>query len=203
MSEVTFTEMPHEYRVAGVVVPHVTGVLADLEDWFGVAPSVLEYASERGKLVHLATQMLDEGDLDEDSIDPVIAPFLAAYRQFKADAAPEWEGIEERVYHEQYGYCGTLDRRGVLKAVKGSPECILDLKCVATISPATGVQTSAYDAAAPKTRKKRQRYALQLKPNGQYLLKRYDDPSDWAVFTSLLNVHQWARRHGRQENYTS
>jgi hypothetical protein len=203
MPEVTFTESPHEYRVGGVVVPHVTGVLAPLEDYLGVPQSALEYASERGRAVHLATQLFDEDDLDEASVDPVIAPYLAAYRQFTADAAPVWEGIEERVYHEQYGYCGTLDRRGVLRAIKGSPDSLVDIKCVAQLSPATGVQTAAYDAAAPKTRKKRQRYALQLKPNGQYLLKRYDEPSDWAVFTSLLNVHQWARRHGRQENYTS
>jgi hypothetical protein len=208
-----FREEGHVYLLDGVVIPHVTGVLAPLESYFGVPASALEYASERGKLVHLATQMLDEGDLDEDSIDPVIAPFLAAYRQFKADAAPEWEGIEERVLNEDHHYAGTLDRRGVLRAIKGSPRVIVDLKCVAQLSPATGVQLSAYSAAVPD-KKKYRRFALQLKPNATYRLKEYKEPSDWPIFLSLLSLRNWKARHGKlretgegqhiqQENYTS
>ena len=199
MPDLLFDELSHTYTREGVVVPHVTGILAPLESWFGVPASVLEYASDRGRAVHLATQLLDEGDLDEDSIDPVIAPYLDAYRQFIADAAPEWHGIEEKVYHEQHGYAGMLDRRGVLRGLKASPEAVIDIKAVAQVSPATGVQTAAYSEAAPKTKKKRRRFALQLKPNGTYKLHEFAEPSDWPVFCSLNIVHQWRLRHGKLE----
>ena len=180
--------------------PSVTQVLKPLEDWFGVPASVLEHAAERGRAVHLATQFHDEGDLDEDTVHPEVMPYLKAYYRFLEEARPEWMGIEQIVHHERMGYCGMLDRHGVLHGVKKAPECILDIKAVSVLSPATGVQTAAYDDAHPKTsRRKRARYALQLKRDETYVLKRYDEPTDLGVFVSLYNVHNWRARHGRKE----
>lgn len=188
----------HTYTVDGLVRPNVTRVIAPLESWAGVPSSVLEYASRRGTLVHLATQLLDEDDLDEDTLDPALRPYLDAYRRFLEDARPEWSGIEMRVHHSDFGYCGTLDRCGVLHGLKGAPESVVDIKAVAKVSPATGVQTAAYDAALPqdRRRKKRHRYALQLKQDGTYRLHPFTERTDFDVFVSCLNLFAFKTRHG-------
>jgi len=44
-------------------------------------------------------------------------------------------------------------------------------------------------------RGKAHRGALQLFPDGKYKLHEFKDPSDFAVFLSLLNVYRFKERH--------
>lgn len=201
MSDFTFDAPTHTYRVDGHMVPHVTGIIAAVESFYGVPPATLEFASERGRAVHLACELLDQNDLDESSIDPEVAPYLAAYRAFIEDAKPEWSAIEKPVYCVRYRYAGTLDRVGILRGLKGSPQAVVDIKCVAGLSPATGLQLAAYEAADRNDQRKaiRARYALQLRPDGTYRLVPYDEPTDYAVFLAQLTVSNWCARHGRQQ----
>jgi len=197
----TFDPATHTYRLGSRVLPHVTGVIKPLEDYAGVPPSVLEWASERGRMVHEACQFLDEDDLDESSLDPEIAPYVEAYRRFLEEVRPEWYAIEQPVHSDRYGYAGTLDRVGYLTGLKRSPRAVVDLKAVAKLSPVTGLQLAAYaeawcvGGAAPLIA----RYALQLRPDKTYRLKRYDEPTDLSTFLSQLSVANWCRRHGKQQ----
>jgi len=200
-----FEPVSHTYRLAdGRQVPHVTGILVALEQFYGVPPSALEYAAERGRDVHAACQYLDEGDLDEGSLDAEIAPYVAAYRRFLADVRPEWIAIEERVYSERWGYAGTLDRAGLLSphGVRGERRVVLDIKTVSSLSPVTGLQLAAYDEAyrgGDRRSRALLRYGLQLRPSGDYRLQRYDEPTDLSVFLAQLTVAGWCRRHGKTQ----
>lgn len=81
---VEFTEEGHIYILDGVILPSVTGILKAegfVDDRF-----FDEYSRERGSIVHLATHYDDLGELDEGSLDPVIVPYVEAWRRFKRES---------------------------------------------------------------------------------------------------------------------
>jgi hypothetical protein len=183
----------HVYRVGGLVVPGVTSVLGQVDTLGGIPAAALEYARERGVAVHLATQLHDEGDLDWSSLDETIEPYVLAWVQFLKDTEFEVTEIEKLVYSDRHRYCGTLDRKGLLY---GEPT-VLDIKCVAVLSPVTGLQTAAYaEADRPNQRTKAaRRAAVQLKPDGTYRWQEYTEKTDFSVFLSLLQLANWRATH--------
>lgn len=201
---IDFDPETHTYRVRGVLVPHVTGILTPLERYYGVPSGALEYASERGRDVHSACEYLDQDDLDPASLDEEIAPYVTAYERFLDDARPEWEAIESWVWSERYGYAGTLDRVGVLHGLKRTPAAVIDIKTVSALSPVTGLQLAAYEHAYREMRgrgaaRRLARYALQLRPDSTYRLAQYAEPTDYSVFLAQLSVAGWCRRHGKTQ----
>ena len=78
---VQFDESAHVYTVARVQRPSVTQILKDAglidTTWY------TDEARERGRAVHLATQFLDEDDLDWDTVLPQYGGYLAAWERFK------------------------------------------------------------------------------------------------------------------------
>lgn len=184
-----FDAATHTYRHNGVVVPSVTQILAPLYDGLQhIRPDVLAAAGERGTAVHLACELDDEDDLDESTLDPVLVPYLDAWRLFKQQKKVRILAIEARVFHSALRYAGTLDRDIEMDEEPG----ILDLKATAVMSPITGPQTAAYAHCTPG---KRRRFGLQLRKDGTYRLTEFKDPSDLTCFMSLLNIHNWRLRH--------
>ncbi len=118
-------------------LPHVTDVIkaAGLIDteW------LTDYARDRGTAVHLATALLHENDLDEESLDPAVALFLPAYKAFLRDVNPENIGCELPLENKELGYCGTADRHWKLHGRYG----ICDLK-TGPESPWHKLQTAGY-----------------------------------------------------------
>lgn len=194
----TFDPATHTYRYAGKVVPGVTSLLDSLHSFAGVPWEVLEAARHRGSDVHLACQLFDENDLDEERLEakqPKVHAYLKGWKKFLRDCQPNWVAIEEPVYHEGQAYAGTPDRFGGLLH-KGRRLSIaqVDIKTAAASHPVWGVQLAAYNAAAlygdvP-------RLTCQLAPDGTYRLIEWTDPADWPIFLSLLNLHHWKERHG-------
>jgi len=81
----TFDAERHLYLIQGKPVPSVTQVLhsAGLSaDYSMVAPEVLERKRIIGEYVHKATQYLDEGCLDLETVDPEIQGYLTGYEKF-------------------------------------------------------------------------------------------------------------------------
>src|SRR5690606_3454689 len=111
----TFDEAKHECRLGGQVIPSVTQVLeaVGIIDYSYIPRETREMALERGSMVHRATEFDDAGDLDDETLDPILAPYVTANRRFRADVGFEPELIEHRDFHRVYKYAGTLDRRGV------------------------------------------------------------------------------------------
>ncbi len=195
MSTLTFDEASHTYYFGGQLVPGVTSILTPLTDFSRVPPAVLEAASNFGKAVHLACELDDLGTLDEASLDPALAPYLAAWRKFSDDHQVQWDLIEQPVYHATMRYAGTPDRFGLVNGVR----TVVDIKSTAQLYPAVGPQLAAY--AQAKMEPYAQRIAVQLKADGTYVPKTYKDPTDWPVFASLLTLRTWCKQHSINPNF--
>lgn len=190
MSELTFDEASHTYRIDGLVVPGVTSVLAPLTNYDSVPAHVLEAAANFGKAVHRACELDDLGDLNESTLDPALLPYLDAWREFCLGHSVQWEQIEAPVHHQALRYAGTPDRIGTLRGLRA----VVDIKTTAELYPSVGPQLAAYrEAAAMPTYALR--VAVQLKADGTYTKKTYTDPNDWPVFCSLLTLRTWCARH--------
>lgn len=190
MDSLIFREEDHTYWLNGRQIPGVTRVLKPLIGYEGVQAWMLERKSAIGRAVHRATELWDADDLDEESLDPILRPYLDAYKRFFDHVKPKWNRTESKLYHARFGYAGTLDREGLISDVPA----VVDLKCTVDISPAVGAQTAAY-AEALGDGLKRERFALQLRPDGTYRLEPMKDASDFQTFLACLSIHNFKERY--------
>jgi hypothetical protein len=114
----TFEEESHTYRLGGTKLPSVSRIL---ELRFGALPSAphIQIAADRGKKAHLACELWDLGDLDEDSIAGTdLAGYLRGWAKW-CGAPGEWALIEHRLAGTVAGvtYAGTIDRVGYVRGV--------------------------------------------------------------------------------------
>lgn len=196
-----FDQATHSYSWDGKPVPGVTSVLAPLSSLHMVDPDLLDAASAFGTAVHLACELDDLRQLNEADLDPALVPYLKGWRLFSKDWQVRWDGIEEQVYHPKLRYAGTLDRRGTvtqpgLRFPLALP-AIVDIKSSTQLYPSVGPQLAAYASAVNDTPTPHhfQRLAVQLKADGTYIAKTYTDPTDFALFASLLTIRNWCDRH--------
>ena len=189
MTMLTFDEATHTYCWDGKRVPGVTTILQALHNFDGVPAGLLAIAQERGTAVHLACEYLDQGMLDEDSIDPAIAGYVNAWRLFTAELTPIWSHIEARCFHKVMRYAGTVDRVGIING----KEYVLDIKTSIASHAVWGLQTAAYAHALEKERAFRA--TVQLRIDGTYRLIEWDDKSDWPTFISLITINNFLEKH--------
>ena len=189
MPEIVFQEEGHIYTVDGKSIPSVTTILkaCGLIDttWF------TEGATTRGTYVHQATELLDRDDLDESSLDPVLTPYVDAYRRFKQETGFVIDDIEKRVHNATYGYAGTLDRTGTF--IGDKTKSIIDIK---TGQPAKwhGVQLAAYALCFGS--EVLNRYGLYLSNTGSYKLERFKDRQDANIWLACLTLYKWREKNG-------
>lgn len=197
VSELVFERDTAPYVVNGERLVSVTEALAiaGLIDFSGVPVDRLEEAALRGTMAHGFTAMIDRGE-EVGSIPEAVQPYVAAYEKFRADTNFEAALIEHPMIHDRWKYAGTLDRFGPLN---GS-DCVLDLKCGATIPRWVGLQLAGYELVLERIRppgsRRRKRFALRLKPDGTYSLQQFNDFSDRADFLSAVRIAQWQLKHG-------
>ena len=165
----------------GKVWPNVTSILKDA----GIVDTRFfdTYSRDRGKAVHLATALYDRGDLDEDSVDPIVRPYLDAWIRFRAESGFVPEMIERIVWNENFLYAGTLDRTGTITG----RQVLLDIKSGAA-QPYTALQTVAYAECLDGNY---QRYAIELHDNGKYKPVAYNDRQDRQVWYAYLMTRNW------------
>lgn len=192
----TFDPAKHEYRHGGALVPSVTQILRPMMDLDHVDADLLRRAQDFGTAVHMACELDDLGRLDESALDAELLPYLLAWRKFCRDHNCMWQCVETRVYHPTLRYAGTLDRKGI---VDGFP-AIVDIKSGTALYASVGPQLAAYaqahaiGAKEPAMAGVYRRYAVRLHQDG-YELKQYTNPSDWAVFASLLTLRNFCGQH--------
>ena len=179
----------HIYTLNGNTLPSVTGIIKPLFDFSMINPEVLEYKRQLGTAVHLATELFDDNDLDESTLDEAVIPYLEAWKKFKVEMNVEIIASERPLYNVVHRYAGMIDR----EALVNKRPFLIDIKCTAALSPATGIQLSGYKDMLGKPHNRRA--AVQLKPNGNYVFQEYDDDGDFKVFLSLLNVENWRKKH--------
>lgn len=191
-----FCEPHHRYWFGGHRVPSVTTVLKPLDNFDGVDHEVLEAARLRGIAVHSATQYDDDGDLDMDTVDDMIRPYLLAWRKFKEETGFETILSEHRVMSTRYRYAGTLDRIGLF----GGQQVLLDIKTGEQVPLSAGPQTAAYLEAFSHPYQvgqlRTRRYVVQLRSTGDYQLIPYTASDDLQCFLAHLNIYQWRQARG-------
>ncbi len=85
MPEIQLIEESHQYLVKDKLTISVTQVIE-------AKHFCDKYYLERGKAVHRMAELYNRDDLDEETLDPQLIPFLNALKQFKKDA-PHIRGI--------------------------------------------------------------------------------------------------------------
>lgn len=190
---ITFDAEHHKYTDNGVNIPSATTILAaaGLPDLSMIPAATLQWKAELGTMVHFATELDDLSELDEDSLDERIVPYLEAYRRFKSESGFEIIDMEKMVYDPVLKYAGKLDRFGILNGKR----TLLDIKTGMFDPLSVGPQTAAYSGAY--TELKCNRYALQLKDDSTYKLHRLNDPNDFNIFLSALNIYKWKNQGGK------
>lgn len=192
---IDFDEATHTYSVGGVVVPGVTQILAGFTDLGRIPRDVLEAKRRLGHAVHRAIELYEAGTLDAETIDPIIMPYLEGWIRFASDTKLRVHRFECIVYSPRHGYAGRLDL--VVEFLATSNLGLLDVKCVASMSPETALQTAAYTQALFETHGERiqQRAGLQLLPDGKYRLHPYKDRTDIQIFLNAVALSNWKRNH--------
>ena len=180
--KVEFDPEKHLYTVDGEPFPSVTQVL--LSEGFVDTQWFTDYGRERGSLAHLCIHYEDTGELDEATVDPALAPYLAAYRRFKRESGFVVSSSEVPLANPVYRFAGTPDKFGTFR----DAECaLLDVKTGA-MPPWAAIQTAAYELLKGSPYK---RFGLQLKADGSYKLHPFKDRQDKQIFLSTLAVYQW------------
>lgn len=201
MNGLTFDPVRHEYRFNGLIVPSVTKILeaVGISDFSGIPEYNLEYARIRGTMAHKATALDDMGELDEDSLDPVIIPYVEAWRKFKEEFAFVPLLIEHPIYHPIYGYAGTLDRTGNIEN-DFDREILLDIKTGTIYMESVGPQTAAYEEALRKEigGTKRRRFAVKLMDSGEFKFISCENGLDFDVFKNAASVVNWTNQKHRR-----
>lgn len=196
MPELTFQKEGHIYRLDGEILSSVTTVLkeAGLYNFnFGGG----EYHRDLGGYVHAACEYLDNGELDEEALDPTIKPYMEAYKKFKAEAGFKIRINEQRLYHKTYLFAGTIDREGDIHNVAA----LIDIKTGGE-QAVTAVQFAAYRLILDNNDHEcRRAYALHLKANGTYTLKEAKDyRTNRGIFLAALSLYKWKMQNNLLSN---
>lgn len=199
-----FEPIEHRYFLDpdGAELPSVTRVLEDcgLVDFSMVPRDVLLKAQDRGTRVHQALHYLDDGELDDSTLDEELHGYVMAYLAFKNQCGFTPHLVEHRVHSTAHRWAGTLDRTGELLRKDGkSDPCIVDFKS-GMVLPAHRIQLAAYQSGLPDARKYR-RITLELDSDGRYKVHEYssqDYGRDLNVFHAAVALWHWKHDFSRR-----
>lgn len=189
---ISFDPASHQYAFNGVVWPSVTQILRGPPN-----PYYTPRAADRGTAVHAAIALDLAGELDEETLDPAVAPYLLGFRQFMLDVMPISILSEEVVFSEKYQYAGTMDWYGSLAGRR----CIVDFK---TGKPPgwAGMQMAAYAQALAECRglEVEETRVLALKPGGYKLLNPGLLSKNLELFLHQLGVFNAEAQKGCEQS---
>lgn len=107
---VEFEPDGHVYTWNGRRLPSITGILKD--EGFIDTAFYDEWSRDKGSMVHLACHYDVTGELDEDSLDDEIRPYLSAFRKFMAESGFKVDKSEVPGVNTTHLYAGTPDLIG-------------------------------------------------------------------------------------------
>lgn len=188
-----FDEGQHRYSLDGRDLISVTTALTiagmvDDRHWN-------EEARLRGQYVHQCIALEAEGDLDEQTVDPIVRPYFDAFRTFQRETSVVLEIVERRVCDPLLGYAGTLDAIGMWPTGKRT---LFDWKS-GFFPPMAGPQTAGYLRCAREfypVGERIGRAGLHLRGDGTYRLIEFTNiVQDEHDFIAALRVAHFRRRH--------
>lgn len=123
--DVAFEKEGHVYTAAGKILPSITQILS--AEGFVNTAFYDDWSRDRGSMVHLACHYDITGELDEDSLDDEIRPYLAAFRKFMAESGFKVDKSEVPAANLTYGYAGTPDLVGCFPKPTAARRFVLEL----------------------------------------------------------------------------
>ena len=192
LEEVASPDGGHTYSLAGKRFDSVTATLE--ERGFIDTRFFTDGSAIRGRLVHAAIKLVDQGGVNQDSLTEEylgvdIRGYVAAYELFKKETRFEPKLLEQKVYDPSWMYAGRLDKTGRFPGMK--LPAILEAKS-GGIEDWAALQVAAYEACLDD---RHNRFGLQLSEDGKYHLEPYKDPNDILVFRSALMCSRWFQAH--------
>ncbi len=146
----------------------------------------------RGKYIHKATELYDRDELDEDRLDSQIRPYLESYIKFRMNTDFKPILIEQRLYHPQYFYAGTLDRQGPLNG----NQAIIDIKSGVRVDTDELQGVAYWELCRSNKIPVKKLFDLYLKGNGNMAnLVPTEAPKHLLpVFLACLKITQWREK---------
>lgn len=200
-----FRTPDHRYVVGDIELPGVTRILSLVGITDFSAPWFTPAVQARGQLVHETIALFNAEDLIEETLDPVLVPYLDGYRSFLHDTGAEVEFSEQIVGGLELGYAGTLDL--IVRTTEPSGRVrrtVLDIK--PAVYPGVGPQTAAYQQGAFALYEKPvvlNRGVLLLPGDGSYAVEPLTDSTDKYVFEAALRIVQFRHRHGGLKSWAA
>ena len=199
--DVRFVEETHQYFINNVEYPPVSTVTGFFTDYSRVPRATLELKRQIGKATHKAIELYSHGELDVETVDGAVLPYLESWIRFVAVKPLKVIAAERIVYSKKHRVAGTLD---LVVEFDEEPGVfwLPDAKCTYEMSAVTALQTGAYQVLwnennEPKVTK---RAGIQLKPDGSiaefYPYDRIGNKNDFGIFLNALNCYRWARNNG-------
>lgn len=195
--ELEFDEEKHIYSVAGVAIPSVTEILK----YHKAIPFPAGPYKTRGRAVHRATQLWDEGN--DVKVGDKVAGYLESYKAVMAEYKFKWEHVERRLWHKKLLYAGTLDREGFTCS---GDHCIADLKSGET-GDETELQVAGYEllkiswawhdaeCGRRSTTSGIRRFRIRLYEDGKPgKVTEYKNPLAIDAFIGYLSTYKWENR---------
>jgi len=189
MHEFTFDPEGHVYKVNGVSLPSVTSVLP--YNYRGNN----EAAMLKGTYVHDMCRLYLEDNLDEESLDPALIPYLDAFKKFLNDSKGMGitgvfdikSGAKTPCVELQVSAYIELANNGVpMEAPKAMP--VLEMPFYSPIHNFAGTPDIIIIDRKPAT----EGFALYLKDNGRYNLSPIKDiRRNLETFLCFLRTKRW------------
>lgn len=168
-----------------------------------------EWYLRRGEMNHKAIVLADNGQLDPESVDPRIAPYVNAALRFRAELGGELVAHEEEVnrqYSDGFTVTGHFDAiyRGMrVRGHKKNDLTLVDWK-TNHVDPATAIQTAAYADmwSALHGRAIAFRCGVALCDTGDYKVTWFADKADTQRWHHAIRLVQSAEqlKTWKQEN---
>lgn len=202
--DVVFQEEPRRYLYKGKAYRSVTERIKDARfgtDWSFVNPNVLEYARQRGNAVDTALVYHYEGDLNPDSVDPVVRGYFGGALKFDRECPGKIVAVHPRLVNVSMNVAGTPD---LVRFVRGT-RSMLDWKTGVDNPLQTWLYMMMWNLSHP-SQPCYARYGLRLKANGDYVLKEHNDPDDGPAAMAIVKgdldeIERWRPKYGYKINH--
>lgn len=122
---VDFEPDGHIYNHKGRVLPSITQILKD--EGFIDTSFYDEWSRDKGSMIHLACHYEVTGELDEETLDDEIRPYLSAFRKFMKETGFQVERSEVPGVNTTYLYAGTPDLIGTFPKPMTTRRFVLEL----------------------------------------------------------------------------
>lgn len=205
LPELEFDIDAHRYTLGGAVLPSCTQVLTAMGATPGfnfLSDDELDFYRSRGHAVHSAVEYSVKGTLDRRTLVEEVRPYLRGWEEavdvlgikpLKLNGEPF---VEIPLCHPAFRYGVKPDVVAYVEMFKDTGP--IEVKATSAHAPATAIQLGAQTIAVRHVMPKigKLRIGLRLLPKEPfYDFRVYNDPTDEAVWLSLLNSFNWLTRH--------